>query len=69
MADLTLQVIAERLGCKPDALEIVEAIERMKDIIRRSVPAIDRQWAMARGGPRKSELLRLRRRAEKVANG
>jgi len=30
MVDLTLQVIAERLRCKPDALAIVEKIERMK---------------------------------------
>ena len=32
---LTLQVIAERLGCEADALAIVEAIERLKRRVRR----------------------------------
>lgn len=27
---LTMQVVAERLGCKPDALAICEKIERLK---------------------------------------
>lgn len=27
---LTMTVVAERLGCKPDALAICEAIERLK---------------------------------------
>ena len=32
---LTMQVIAERLSCEPDALKIVEAIERLKNRIKR----------------------------------
>lgn len=27
---MTMEAVAERLGCKPDALAIVEAIERLK---------------------------------------
>ncbi len=34
---LTMQVVAERLGCKPDALAIVEAIERLKKRVARKV--------------------------------
>lgn len=34
MADLTLTVIAERLGCKPDAKSICEAIEKLKRKVR-----------------------------------
>ncbi len=48
--------------------EAAAEIERLTDIIRRAVPAIERHWFNTAGGPQKSELLALRRSAEEVAS-
>ena len=32
---LTMEYVAKRLGCEPDALKIIEAIERLKSRIKR----------------------------------